>query len=258
MRTWHEANPGHPPLLLKVEMKKGYHAEAGLGPAEFDALADQVLGDALFRPDDLLAGAHATLDEAVRADGWPTRLPPPPGSRFGEGGTPSTDASGTALASRETLAGRVVVYLTPGTFEQGNPFDDLWTDEEQASRLRDLAAEGRLDEAATFPAVLGAGGGDPRERYAEDLRPWFVVFDGSAPAYTGGIDTSWYGENGYLLVMTDAHAVSPAIDARTPSPEEAAARVRELARAGATTVTSDWAGLPGVLSMVVPHGQGTG
>lgn len=231
VRTWHEANPGHPPLLLKVEMKKGYHAEAGLGPAEFDALADQILGDALFRPDDLLAGAHATLDEAVRADGWP---------------------------AREALAGRVVVYLTPGTFEQGNPFDDLWTDEEQASRLRDLAAEGRLDEAATFPAVLGARGGDPRERYAEDLRPWFVVFDGSAPTYTGGIDTSWYGENDYLLVMTDAHAVSPAIDARTPSPEEAAARVRELAQAGATTVTSDWAGLPGVLSMVVPHGPGTG
>ena len=66
------------------------------------------------------------------------------------------------------------------------------------------------------------------------------------------------GENDYLLVMTDAHAVSPAIDARTPSPEEAAARVRELAQAGATTVTSDWAGLPGVLSMVVPHGPGTG
>lgn len=135
---------------------------------------------------------------------------------------------------------------------------DVWTDEEQASRLRDLAAEGRLDEAATFPAVLGARGGDPRERYAEELRPWFVVFDGSAPTYTGGIDTSWYGENDYLLVMTDAHAVSPAIDARTPSPEEAAARVRELAQAGATTVTSDWAGLPGVLSMVVPHGPGVG
>ncbi|MFD6952972.1 hypothetical protein A6A08_16935 [Nocardiopsis sp. TSRI0078] len=230
VRTWHEANPGHRPLLLKIEMKKGYHAASGLGPAEFDALADRVLGDALFRPGDLL-GAHSTLDEAVRADGWP---------------------------SRDALAGRVIVYLTPGTFEKGNPFDDLWTDEEQAARLRDLAAEGALDRAATFPAVLGAAGGDPRERYAEDLRPWFVVFDGSAPSYTGGIDTSWYGRNDYLLVMTDAHAVSPAIDPRTPSEDEAAARVRELAGAGATAVTSDWASLPHVLSMVVPHGSGLG
>ncbi|NYH54909.1 MULTISPECIES: phosphatidylinositol-specific phospholipase C domain-containing protein [Nocardiopsis] len=230
VRTWHEANPGHRPLLLKVELKKGYHAASGLGPAEFDALADQVLGDALFRPGDLL-GAHDTLDEAVRADGWP---------------------------SRDALAGRVVVYLTPGTFEKGNPFDDLWTDEEQAARLRDLAAEGSVGEAATFPAVLGAEGGDPRGRYAEDLRPWFVVFDGSAPSYAGGVDTSWYGENDYLLVMTDAHAVSPAIDARTPSEDEAAARVRELARLGATTVTSDWASLPHVLSMVAPHGSDLG
>ncbi|WP_017568714.1 phosphatidylinositol-specific phospholipase C domain-containing protein [Nocardiopsis halotolerans] len=256
VRTWHEANPGHRPLLLKVELKKGFHAVSGLGPAEFDGLTGAILGDALLRPGDLL-GDHATLDEAVRADGWPSRLPPPPGSRFAEGGAPSTDASGTASPSRDALAGKVIVYLTPGTFEQGNPFDDLWTDEEYATHLRDLAAEGSLDEAAAFPAVLGARSGDPRERYPEDLRPWFVVFDGGAPAYTGGIDTSWYGENDYLLVMTDAHAVSPPIDSRTPSEEEAAARVTELAEAGATTVTSDWAGLPGVLSMVVPHNSDT-
>lgn len=226
VRTWHEANPDHPPLLLKVELKKGYHAVSGLGPSELDALTGQILGDALLRPGDLLGDSHATLDEAVRTDGWP---------------------------SREELTGRIVVYLIPGTVEQGNPFDDLWTDEEQAAHLRDLAADGAVSEAAAFPAVLGAEEGDPRERYSADLRPWFVVFDGSAPSYTGGIDTSWYGENDYLLVMTDAHAVSPEIDARTPAPEEAGARVRELAAAGATTVTSDWSGLPQVLSMVVPH-----
>lgn len=231
VRVWHETDPGHRPLLLKVELKKGYHAVAGLGPAEFDALAARILGDALFRPADLLAGEHATLDEAVRSDGWP---------------------------SREALAGKVIIYLIPGTFEQRNPFDRLWTDEEQATYLRDLAAEGSLDRAATFPAVLGARSGDPRERYAEDLRPWFVVFDGSAPSYLGGIDTSWYGRNGYLLVMTDAHAVSPAIDSRSPGREEAAARVRELAEAGATTVTSDWSGLPELLSMVVSQGSFTG
>ncbi|WP_159942885.1 MULTISPECIES: phosphatidylinositol-specific phospholipase C domain-containing protein [unclassified Nocardiopsis] len=231
VRVWHEANPGHRPLLLKVELKKGYHAVSGLGPADFDALTADILGDALFRPADLLGGGHATLDEAVRADGWP---------------------------SRDALAGKVIVYLIPGTFEQGNPFDTLWTDREQATHLRDLAARGELDRAAAFPAVLGARGGDPRERYAADLRPWFVVFDGSAPSYAGGIDTSWYGRNNYLLVMTDAHAVSPAIDSRRPSPEAAAARVRELAGAGATTVTSDWAGLPEVLSLVVPHGSDLG
>ncbi|WP_017559017.1 phosphatidylinositol-specific phospholipase C domain-containing protein [Nocardiopsis baichengensis] len=228
IRTWHEANAGHRPLTLKIEMKDGFHAASGMGPAEFDALLGEVLGDALYRPADL-KGGHATLDEAARAGAW---------------------------ADRDALAGRILVELIPGTVERGNPFDDLWTDEEYGRHLRDLAEAGDIGRAAAFPAVLDAESGDPRGRYDEGIRPWFVVFDGSATAYVGGggIDTSWYTDNGYLLIMTGAHAVSPAIDPVSPGEEEAAERVAELAEAGATTVTSDWTGLPSVLGMVLPRG----
>ncbi|NGO73703.1 phosphatidylinositol-specific phospholipase C domain-containing protein, partial [Streptomyces boncukensis] len=232
MRAWHDANPGHRPVLLKVEMKDGFYAKSGRGPADLDALLTEKLGDALFRPADLTAGRHATLDAAVRADGWP---------------------------SRDALAGKFLVELIPGTVEEGNPVDDLWTDREYGTHLADLAAEGRLGEAGAFPAVHRAEAGDPREsRYADPaIRPWFVVFDGDASAYLdagGGIDTSWYHKRGYLVVMTDAHRVPPAIDGTNPDEGAARERVRRLAAGHASVLTADWYPLPQVLSMVVPRG----
>jgi hypothetical protein len=228
MRAWHDANPGHPPVLIKVEMKDGFYDKADRGPDELDALLGEKLGDALLRPGDV-TGEHATLDEAVGATGWP---------------------------SRDALAGKFVVELIPGTVEEGNPADDLWTDEEYAAHLADLAAEGRLGEAGAFPAVHGAEKGDPRtERYEEALRPWFVLFDGDASTFTGGeIDTAWYRENGYLVVMTDAHKVAPEIDGTSPTEQEARDRVTQLAASHASFTTSDWAKLPSVLSMVVARG----
>ncbi|HWM35531.1 MAG TPA: hypothetical protein VNS49_00225, partial [Streptomyces sp.] len=32
MRAWHDANPGHPPVLIKVEMKDGFYDKADRGP----------------------------------------------------------------------------------------------------------------------------------------------------------------------------------------------------------------------------------
>ncbi|WP_314173700.1 phosphatidylinositol-specific phospholipase C domain-containing protein [Streptomyces winkii] len=228
MRAWHDAHPGHPPILIKVEMKDGFYDKADRGPDEFDALLREKLGDALLRPADV-TGSHANLDEAVGSSGWP---------------------------SRDAMAGKFVVDLIPGTVEEQNPADDLWTDEEYATNLKDLAAEGRLGEAGAFPAVHGAEKGDPRtERYDEALRPWFVVFDGDASAFTGdGIDTAWYQEHGYLTVMTDAHKVAPEIDGTEPTEQEARDRVTQLASAHASFATSDWYPLPKVLSMVVPRG----
>ncbi|MCZ4558565.1 phosphatidylinositol-specific phospholipase C domain-containing protein [Rhodococcus maanshanensis] len=230
LRVWHDANPGHRPMMIKIEMKDGFNAPGGLGPREFDALLDERLGSALFRPSDLTGGASVTLDEAVRADGWPGR---------GE------------------LAGKFIVELIPGTVEEKNPADPLWTDVEYATHLRDLAAAGALDEAVAFPAVHRAEAGDPRQtRYPDaTVRPWFVIFDGDAAAFVnGGIDTAWYRDRGYLLVMTDAHQVAPAIDGTSPSEEAARARVDELAAGNASVVTADWHPLPGVLSRVVPRG----
>lgn len=66
IRAWHDAQPGHRPVVLKLELKDGFQANNGRGPAPLDTLLSDKLGNALFRPADL-AGGHATLDEAVRA-----------------------------------------------------------------------------------------------------------------------------------------------------------------------------------------------
>lgn len=230
LRVWHDANPGHRPVMIKVEMKDGFNTSGGLGPREFDALLGERLGPALFRPSDLTGDAPITLDEAVRSQGWP---------------------------GRGDLAGKFIIELIPGTVEEMNPADPLWTDVEYATHLRDLAAVGALDQASAFPAVHGATVGDPREsRYPDaTIRPWFVIFDGDASAYVDGrIDTAWYRDRGYLLVMTDAHKVAPAIDGTRPSEEAARARVDELAVRHASFVTADWHPLPGVLSRVAPRG----
>lgn len=228
MRAWHDAHPGHRPILIKVEMKDGFNDKSGRGPDELDALLGKYLGDALLRPADVVHG-HSTLDEAVGADGWP---------------------------SREAMAGKFLVELIPGTVEENNPADHLWTDEEYATHLKDLAAGGTLAEAAAFPAVHGAEAGDPRTaRYEKALCPWFVLFDGDAATYAGGnIDTAWYQDHGYLVVMTDANKVAPEIDGTHPTEQQARDRVTRLASSHASFITADWYPLPSVLAMVVPRG----
>ncbi|AXG76332.1 phosphatidylinositol-specific phospholipase C domain-containing protein [Streptomyces paludis] len=228
IRTWHDANPGHRPVVLKLEMKDGLLGSAGRGPAALDALLGAKLGDALYRPAEL-TGGHPDLDTAVRAGAWP---------------------------SRAQLAGRFIVELIPGTVEEQNPFDTLWTDREYAMHLRDLKAAGRLGEAAAFPAVHHAAAGDPRTRYADaGIRPWFVFFDGDASAYAAaGFDTSWYAQRNYYVLMTDAHNVAPAISATTPTEQQARDRLALLARKNASLISADWRTLPAVLSSAVPRG----
>ncbi|MFF8267742.1 phosphatidylinositol-specific phospholipase C domain-containing protein [Streptomyces sp. NPDC016562] len=228
IRSWHDAHPGHRPIVLKLELKDGFAANLGRGPADLDALVTGKLGDALYRPGQLAAG-HPDLDTAARAGAWP---------------------------SRAALAGKFIVELIPGTVEEGNSSDTLWTDREYATHLRSLAAQGRLGQAAAFPAVHRAEAGDPRARYADaGLRPWFVVFDGDASAYAGGsIDTGWYDRNHYLLIATDAHNVAPAIDGTHPTEAQARDRLTLLAGHHASVISADWYPLPQVLATVVPRG----
>ncbi|RVW01359.1 phosphatidylinositol-specific phospholipase C domain-containing protein [Rhodococcus xishaensis] len=238
LRAWHEANPDHAPVMVKVEMKDGFNAPSidgssgssdfGRGPDELDALIGAQLGDALLRPADLVGDSQSTLDEAVRTNGWPTR---------------------------DAMRGKFVFYLINGTVESYNPVDTAKTDVEYATHIRDLAAAGELDQAAAFPAVLGGvGEADPRvAKYEASIRPWFVIFDSDANSYLSeGVDTDWYRENGYLTVMTFAESVPPAIDNRTPTEAEALERVAELAAHSASIVTSDWTA-PAVLSEVLPR-----
>ncbi|MDG4802838.1 phosphatidylinositol-specific phospholipase C domain-containing protein [Micromonospora sp. WMMD980] len=226
IRLWLGAHPDAGPVVLKLELKTGFSSRTGQGPAQLDAVLAARLGDRVFRPADLLGG-HPTLDAAARADAWPTRA---------------------------QLAGKVLVELIPGTVEEGNPTDTLWTDVEYARHLAGLAAAGTLGTARAFPAVHRAQSGDPRSRYADTaLRQWFVLFDGDTSAYVGGgIDTAWYDANHYLLVMTDAQNVSPAVPAGDA--DAAAARVAQLARAHASIASADWAALPTVLDDVLPRG----
>ncbi|MFJ9453831.1 phosphatidylinositol-specific phospholipase C domain-containing protein [Kitasatospora sp. NPDC101447] len=234
VRVWLAAHPAAGPLVVKLELKPGFSANLGMGPDQLDTLIAQHLGSAVLRPADLLAkpggGSYASLDEAVRAGNWP---------------------------SRSKLAGKVLLYAIPGTVELGNPFDTLHTDVEYGRHLRDLAAAGRIGQAQLFPSVLGAASGDPRSRYTgadASIRPWFVVFDGDAATYTGGIDTAWYDTAHYLLVMTDAHKVAPEISGTDPTADQARARAEQLAKAHASIVSSDWRKLPAVQSLVLPRG----
>ena len=228
VRVWLGAHPGHAPLMIKLEMKAGFQATFGMSPAKLDQSISAHLGNLVFKPSDLLAkpggGSYATLDAAATAGNWPTRA---------------------------QLAGKVILEVIPGTVEESNPTDSLWTDAEYAGYLKS-----HLSTAQVFPAVHNAQAGDPRSRYSDtSLRPWFVVFDGDAATYlNGSIDTSWYDTHHYLLVMTDAQNVPPTLDDTNPSAADAQARVAQLAAAHATIASNDWKGLPQVQSLTLPRG----
>lgn len=233
IRVWLGAHPGHGPLFLKLEMKAGFESDFGMSPAKLDQSISAHLGSLVFKPNDLLdkpgGGQYATLDDAAVAGNWPTR---------------------------QALAGRVVIEIIPGTVEESNPFDSLWTDQEYAGYLRDLHTQGRTAQANIFPSVHNAQAGDPRTRYSDtSLRPWFVAFDGDAATYLNGtIDTGWYDTHHYLLFMTDAQNVSPQLDDLDPPLADAQARIARLAAAHATVASNDWRSLPQVQSMVLPRG----
>ncbi|MGW7258216.1 phosphatidylinositol-specific phospholipase C domain-containing protein [Streptomyces sp. NPDC054834] len=213
--AWNQLHPDHAPIVFKVEMKVGFNNNAGLGPDEFDSLVASKLGSSVYKPSDLLGSTYSTLDAAAKANAWP---------------------------SRDALKGKFLFELIPGTVEESNPFDSYWTDEEYGDHLRDLYAAGDISAAQAFPAVLGAASGDPRtSRYDASIQPWFVFFDGDAASYVNnGYATSFYSTNHYILIMTDAHNVSPAISSTDPTDAEAAARLSLLAADHASIITSDW------------------
>ena len=83
--AWSDAHPNHAPLAIHIETKEGTIADAaptlGLTTAvPFDAAAAAaidteiraVFADTRIITPDEVRGAHATLEEAVLTDGWPT------------------------------------------------------------------------------------------------------------------------------------------------------------------------------------------
>jgi hypothetical protein len=228
IRYWLAAHPDSGPIYVKVEMKDGFGAGVGMGPSQFDAYVTSHVGDVLYRPTDLLGGKYPTLDDAAKANAWPTR---------------------------SALAGKLVLYLITGTVELQNPLHSPKSDVEYATYLNGLRAAGTLNRATLFPSVLGAVAGDPRDKFTDaSLRPWFVFFDGDASTYVSGIDTTWYDTNHYILIMTDAQNVAPALDANNPPVADAQARVALLAAHHASVVSTDWWGAPSALGEVLPRG----
>jgi hypothetical protein len=84
VRDWSRAHSSHVPLMILVEAKQdaipdpvnlGFVTPHAIGAPELDALdADirSVFGaDEVITPD-RVRGTHATLEEAIRSDGWPT------------------------------------------------------------------------------------------------------------------------------------------------------------------------------------------
>jgi hypothetical protein len=78
---WSDRNPRHLPILILLELKEdrvvpdlGFKVPLPFGPAEMDALDAEILSvvprHKIVTPDDV-RGRRATLDEAVRRDGWP-------------------------------------------------------------------------------------------------------------------------------------------------------------------------------------------
>ncbi|NUQ99597.1 MAG: hypothetical protein HOY79_24625 [Streptomyces sp.] len=234
IRIWLQAHPTSHPLMVKIEMKNGFYDTLGMNPTQFDSYVKAHLGSVLYTPADLLTKSdgtkYADLDTAARADNWAT---------YG------------------SLAGRAIVEIIPGTFEQAVSPASSWSDVVYAQHLKDLAAAGNISQAAVFPSVLGAQAVDPRTRYSDTtLRPWFVVFDADAAAWVGDGNTEWYNTNHYLQVVTDAYDVSPALSSSAPSLADAQARVAELAADGASYISTDWITSPadGVLSDVLARG----
>jgi hypothetical protein len=70
VKTWSDANPGHVPIMIDVEMK-----DTAVTPATFDALDAEIRSvlatDDLITPD-LVRGNDASLGHAVSTRGWPT------------------------------------------------------------------------------------------------------------------------------------------------------------------------------------------
>ena len=203
-----QAHPTHGPIMVKIEMKNGFYATLGMNPTEFDTYVKAHLGSTLYTPADLLTkpdgSLYPNLDAAAQAGNWAT---------YG------------------SLAGKVIVEIIPGTFEQAIEPPTTWVDVVYAQHLMDLYNSGAIANAAVFPSVLGAQTGDPRTRYSDTtLRPWFVVFDGDAATWVNDGNTEWYNANHYLAVVTDADNVSPALSDTAPALADAQARVAAARR----------------------------
>src|SRR4051794_30307501 len=140
---WHQRFPDHPLVIVKIEPKTGF-----LGNSTPEELDKQISSNSnpriprenIFRPADLLTrrdgSRFATLDEAARANNWPTMA---------------------------ELRGKFMFEIVPGTAQEG--LCDFLTDtncqlapKQYGARLLD----GDIDSVIGFPTFFIFGQDDPR------------------------------------------------------------------------------------------------
>jgi hypothetical protein len=175
VRDWSHAHPGHVPIMIDVEAKDdpipdpaglGFVTPRPIGAPELDALDAEIRSvlsdDDLVTPDDV-RGSHATLEEAVLDDGWPT---------LGESRgkilfvLDNEDAKRDAyIAGHPSLEGRVLFTSSPaGTPEAGfmklnDPIDDEAT-------IRAAVAAGYVVRTRSDADTVEARSGDTTMREA--------------------------------------------------------------------------------------------
>ncbi len=163
IRAWSDAYPQHAPLLVYLELKDSdvdrispdYGELVDRWP-EIEAAIDASLGrDRLLTPDDV-RGDHATLRDALAADGWPTMLTARGRVVFCIlNGDPHRAAY---LADAPALAGRLMFV---GSGSEDDPVAAYFKDV-SADRARELAERGfvttaNVDGADADPEGLDAG-----------------------------------------------------------------------------------------------------
>jgi hypothetical protein len=182
VKGWSDANPGHLPLAILVELKDslipdplnlGFVTPHPIGTAELDALDAEIrsvfAADELITPDDV-RGSHATLEQAVLDRGWPTL-----GFARGKvmflmdnGGGYRTDY----LAGHPNLEGRVLfTNASPGDADAAFVKHNDANGAANVAEIQDLVARGyvvrtradadtidaRLDDTTTRDDALASG-----------------------------------------------------------------------------------------------------
>ncbi len=173
IKAWSDANPKHLPILILVEAKDDvipdplnldFAIPIPFGPAELDTIDSEILTvfaiEQIITPDDV-RGSHATLEDAILEDGWPTLRESRGKVMFAldNGGGVRADYE----AGHPSLSGRILfTSAPPGSPEAAflklnNPFPD---GQEIAMR----ASQGYLIRTRADADTVNAREGDTAQR----------------------------------------------------------------------------------------------
>lgn len=219
LRKWHDRHPGHPLVVVKLELKAGFLP--GNTPAGLDAAitaSPNLPRELLYTPADLMCqgyprctGRFATPDDAAKAGNW---------------------------ATARNLRGKFMFTTVTGKISS------------EASLVPDGSKQYATALAAgqagiVFPSQLltsAPAGADPRTPFfGANTAKWVVVFDmesGYVPALGGSgavarATLDWMGQNRYLRFLTVSKPARPCSAAPDPR------RCRTTARDRLCPLTSD-------------------